>query len=119
MATILIIDDSPFIAMEIKNIVTQRDYEVVGHSRSGEDGIQKYADLKPDIVTIDIIMPGIDGIETAKRIREIDPEAKIVMLSSLCDKDTMKELEDADIKYVVEKPIEEGMLFEMLENVFG
>ena len=77
MKTLLIIDDSPFIAMEIKNIVSERGYEVVGHSRNGEEGIRKYDELRPDYVTIDIIMPGIDGIETAQKIREIDADAKI------------------------------------------
>lgn len=114
MKTLLIIDDSPFIAMEIKNIVSKCGYEVVGHSRNGEDGITKYEQLKPDYVTIDIIMPGIDGIETAQKIREIDRDAKIVMLSSLCDDETMKELQAADLKYIVEKPIDSERLMEAL-----
>lgn len=117
MKTLLIIDDSPFIAMEIKNIVSERGYEVVGHSRNGEDGIKKYDELRPDYVTIDIIMPGIDGIETAKKIREIDAEAKIVMLSSLCDEETMKELEAADLKYIAEKPIDADRLAEVLQSI--
>ena len=103
MKTLLIIDDSPFIAMEIKNIVSERGYEVVGHSRNGEEGIRKYDELRPDYVTIDIIMPGIDGIETAQKIREIDADAKIVMLSSLCDEETMKELEAAGLKYIADR----------------
>ena len=85
MKTLMIIDDSPFIAMEIKDIVTAAGYEVVAHARNGEAGIEKFKTFSPDVVTIDIIMPGIDGIETAKEIRKIDPNARIVMLSSLCD----------------------------------
>ena len=117
MKTLLIIDDSPFIAMEIKNIVSERGYEVVGHSRNGEEGIRKYDELRPDYVTIDIIMPGIDGIETAQKIREIDADAKIVMLSSLCDEETMKELEAAGLKYIVEKPIDAGALMETFNSI--
>jgi len=117
MKTLLIIDDSPFIAMEIKNIVSERGYEVVGHSRNGEDGIKKYDELRPDYVTIDIIMPGIDGIETAQKIREIDADAKIVMLSSLCDEETMKELKAADLKNIIEKPIDTNALMEMLDSI--
>ena len=117
MKTLLIIDDSPFIAMEIKNIVSERGYEVVGHSRNGEDGIKKYDELRPDYVTIDIIMPGIDGIETAQKIREIDADAKIVMLSSLCDEETMKELEAADLKNIVEKPIDTNSLMGVLDSI--
>jgi two-component system chemotaxis response regulator CheY len=117
MKTLLIIDDSPFIAMEIKNIVSERGYEVVGHSRNGEEGIRKYDELRPDYVTIDIIMPGIDGIETAQKIREIDADAKIVMLSSLCDEETMKELEAAGLKYIVEKPIDADALMETVNSI--
>ena len=114
MKTLLIIDDSPFIAMEIKNIVSERGYEVVGHSRNGEEGIRKYDELRPDYVTIDIIMPGIDGIETAQKIREIDADAKIVMLSSLCDEETMKELEAAGLKYI---PIDADALMETFNSI--
>lgn len=117
MKKLLIIDDSPFIAMEIKNIVTPEGYEVIAHARSGEDGIRKFEEFRPDFVTIDIIMPGIDGIETAQKIREIDPDAKMIMLSSLCDEDTMKELEAANLTHVVEKPIEADKLIEELAKL--
>ena len=117
MKKILIIDDSPFIAMEIKEIVTEAGFEVVGHSRNGEDGIRKYGEFTPDIVTLDIIMPGIDGIETANEIRKINPDAKLVMLSSLCDEDTKRELEEAGLDHVVEKPIDKAKLLEILESL--
>lgn len=115
MKKILIIDDSPFIAKEVENIVTEAGYEVVSHSRNGEDGIKKYREYMPDIVTLDIIMPGIDGIETANEIRKINPEAKLVMLSSLCDDETKRELNEAGLEYVIEKPIDKDKLIEVLE----
>jgi len=118
MKTLMIIDDSPFIAMEIKDIVTKAGYDVVAHARNGETGIEKYREFMPDVVTIDIIMPGIDGIETATEIRKINPEARLVMLSSLCDDDTMKELNDFNLNYVVEKPIDPDKLIEALNKVF-
>jgi len=117
--TILIIDDSLFIAMEIKNIVTDAGYEVVAHARSGEDGIKKFKDCSPDIVTLDIIMPGMDGIETAREIKKINPDARIVMLSSLCDEETRKELSDEGLDLVVEKPIERDKLIEALNLLAG
>ena len=118
MKTLMIIDDSPFIAMEIKDIVTAAGYEVVAHARNGEAGIEKFKTFSPDVVTIDIIMPGIDGIETAKEIRKINPDARIVMLSSLCDDDTMKELDEMGLNLVVEKPIDQKMLLEALSKCF-
>ena len=115
MKKILIIDDSPFITMEIGEIVTGAGYEVADHARNGEEGIEKYRECMPDIVTIDIIMPGIDGIETAEQIRKIDPEARIVMLSSMCDDDTKRELEEANLNLVAEKPIDKDTLLQLLE----
>ena len=79
MKTLMIIDDSPFIAMEIKDIVTAAGYEVVAHARNGEAGIEKYKTFSPDVVTIDIIMPGIDGIETARFSAKDVVRHKLVM----------------------------------------
>lgn len=118
MKKILIIDDSPFIAREISTILEGKDYEVIGHAKNGEDGISMYKELKPDIVTLDIIMPGIDGIETAAKLLEYDADAKIVMLSSLCDFDTLKEIHEMNLEYLIAKPIEPDKLIEALEGVF-
>ncbi len=119
MKKILVIDDSPFIAKEIEDILREKDYEVIGHARNGESGIDMYKELKPDAVTLDIIMPGIDGIETAGQILKADPEAKIVMLSSLCDYDTLQEIKDIGLKHLVAKPIEADQLIEALEDVLS
>ena len=116
MKKILIIDDSPFIAMEIKGIVSDAGYDVVAHARSGEEGIRKYKEYSPDVVTLDIIMPGMDGIETAREIKAINPDAKLIMLSSLCDDDTRKELEEEGLNFVVEKPVEKDKLLEVLNT---
>ena len=82
--TILVIDDSPFVYKQVKDMVEEKGgYEVIGSAKTGEEGIELYKQLNPDAVILDIIMPGIDGIETAQRILELDPNAKIMMLSSL------------------------------------
>lgn len=117
MDRLLIIDDSPFIAKEIGTIVEGHDYEIVGHAKNGETGIEMYKSLKPDLVTLDIIMPGIDGIETAEEILKIDPHAKIVMLSSLCDHDTMQEIEEIGLSRLVAKPINPDELIKVLDEV--
>lgn len=119
MKKILVIDDSPFIAKEIADILKEKDFEVVGHAKNGETGIDMYKELKPDAVTLDIIMPGIDGIETAALLLKADPEARIVMLSSLCDYDTLKEVQDVGLKHLVAKPIEPEKLIEALEDVIA
>lgn len=114
---VLIIDDSPFIAKEISTIIENEGYEIVGHAKNGETGISMYEELRPDIVTLDIIMPGIDGIETGQKILEIDPDAHIVMLSSLCDYDTIQEIEEIGLKLLVAKPIDPDKLLEALDKV--
>lgn len=112
MKRILVVDDSRFTCSEIKSIIPQDSYEVIGHAMSGEEAIQMYEELQPDIVTMDIIMPGIDGIEAASEIISLDKNAsdKIILLSSLCDTDTIEEIHSLGIKHFVPKPIEKDVL---------
>lgn len=117
MKKLLIIDDSPFIAKEIAGIIEDKGYEIVGHAKNGEAGIDMAEKLDPDIITLDIIMPGIDGIETAKELLNRNSRAKIVMLSSLCDYDTVQEVKEIGLNYLVAKPIEPEKLLEVLEKV--
>ncbi len=117
LKTVLVIDDSKFIVNEIESIVTKQGYEVVGHAKSGEEGITMYEKLKPDIVTLDIIMPGIDGIETAGEILKFDPKARIVILSSLYDHDSIEEINEVGLKYIIAKPIEADQMCEVLKQI--
>ena len=113
--TIMVIDDSPFASKQIKDLVEENGYEVIGYAKNGEEGIELYKELKPDIVILDIIMPGIDGLETAEIIMKADPSAKILMLSSLCDSDTLDEVRSIGLKYLIPKPWEDDVLLATLE----
>lgn len=113
--TILVVDDSPFASQQIKDIVEGNGYKVVGYAKNGEEGIRLYDELKPDITILDIIMPGIDGLETAEIILKNDPGAKIMMLSSLCDAGTLEEVKSIGLKYLVPKPWEDDVLLATLE----
>lgn len=108
MKRILVVDDSSFAYNEIADLVPSDEYEVITHAKDGEEGIRLYEELKPDIVTMDIIMPGIDGMEAAKEIIQRDPTAthKIIMLSSLCDMDTLNEVHALGMRHLIPKPIE-------------
>lgn len=117
MKTILIVDDSPFIAREIKDIVSDHGYEVIGCAKNGEDGIAMAKELKPDVITMDIIMPGIDGIEAAVEILKEIPDQKIIMLSSLCDQDTIEEIRNIGLEHLVAKPIEPDQLLDILAGM--
>ncbi len=113
--TIIVVDDSPFASKQIKDIVEENGYEVIGYAKNGEDGIKMYEELHPDIVILDIIMPGIDGIETAQILLKNDPDATILMLSSLCDSGTLEEVRSIGVKYLIPKPWEDDVLLATLE----
>lgn len=113
--TIIVVDDSPFASKQIKDLVEENGYEVIGYAKSGEEGIKMYEELHPDIVILDIIMPGIDGIETAEILEKSDPNVTILMLSSLCDTGTLEEVRAIGVKYLIPKPWEDDVLLATLE----
>ena len=113
--TIIVVDDSPFASKQIKDLVEENGYEVIGYAKSGEEGIKMYEELHPDIVILDIIMPGIDGIETAEILEKSDPDVTILMLSSLCDTGTLEEVRAVGVKYLIPKPWEDDVLLATLE----
>lgn len=80
---ILIVDDAAFMRMMIKDILTKNGYEVVGEAADGLQAVEKYKELQPDLVTMDITMPEMDGITALKEIKKIDPNAKVIMCSAM------------------------------------
>lgn len=113
--TIMVVDDSPFASKQIKDLVEENGYEVIGYAKNGEEGIELYKELHPDIVILDIIMPGIDGLETAEILMKNDSDVKILMLSSLCDSGTLDEVRGIGLKYLIPKPWEDDVLLATLE----
>ena len=113
--TIIVVDDSPFASKQIKDLVEENGYEVIGYAKSGEEGIKMYEELHQDIVILDIIIPGIDGIETAEILEKSDPDVTILMLSSLCDTGTLEEVRAIGVKYLIPKPWEDDVLLATLE----
>ena len=115
--TIMVVDDSPFASKQIKDIVEDNGYEVTAYAQDGEEAIELYKELKPDIVILDIIMPGLNGLETAEILKKQDPDVKILMLSSLCDSGTMEEVKSIGVKHLIPKPLEADVLLASLEMV--
>lgn len=115
--TIMVVDDSPFASKQIKDIVEDNGYEVIGYAKDGEEAIELYKELKPDIVILDIIMPGLNGLETAEILKKQDPAVKTLMLSSLCDAGTMEEVKSIGVKHLIPKPLEADVLLASLELV--
>jgi two-component system chemotaxis response regulator CheY len=83
MAKVLIVDDAAFMRISIKNTLTKNGYEVVGEAENGRIGVEKYKELAPDIVTMDITMPEMSGLDALKEIVKFDKGAKVVMVSAM------------------------------------
>lgn len=114
---VLIVDDSVFIHREMKNLLSDTEFEVVGCAKTGEESFELYNSLHPDIVTMDIILPGIDGFESAKIILKNWPEAKIVMVSSLAYGDTFESAKELGSCGFVAKPFDRDELLTSLRLI--
>ena len=111
---IMVVDDSRMIGMQMKNMLEGTDFEVAAYCRDGEEAIEQYGQVKPDLVTMDIIMPGMDGIETTQALLEEHPGARIIMLSSLAYDDTVESAENIGARGFIDKPLEKEPLLEAL-----
>lgn len=116
--TIMIVDDSIVTRHEIEELLKGTDFDVICQCRSGEEALEAFEREKPDIVTMDIVMPGMDGIETSKRLLERHPKAGIVILSSLVLDETLKKVKELgpSIPFVF-KPIKKSYLIGALLKV--
>ena len=112
---IMVVDDSRMICMQMKNLLQGTDYEVAAYCRDGEEAVEQYGEVAPDLVTMDIIMPGMDGLETAQAILEDYPDARILMVSSLAYDDTFERAKAIGARGFVDKPFHQ----EQLLKVFG
>lgn len=115
--SVLICDDAAFMRLMLKNILEQHDYRVVGEAVNGADAINKYKQLKPELVTMDITMPDMNGIEAVRQIRAYDPKAKIVMCSAMGQQALVIEAIQAGASDFIIKPFRADRVMEALQNV--
>ena len=116
---ILVVDDAAFMRMMIKNILVKNGYEVVGEAENGAVAVQMYKQLQPDLVTMDITMPDMDGIEGVKEILKIDPNAKIIMCSAMGQQAMVIEAIKAGAKDFIVKPFQQDRILQAVEKVLG
>ncbi len=116
-ARILIADDAIFMRMMIKDILTKNGYEIVGEAGTGTEAVLKYQQLKPDLVTMDIVMPEMGGIEAVKSIIKIDPNANILMCSAMGQKALVIEAIQAGAKDFVVKPFQPSRVLEAVARI--
>ena len=112
MKRVLIVDDASFMRMSIKNMLANYDFEIVGEAENGVMAIEKYKELQPDIVTMDITMPEMDGLEALREIKKIDPGASVVMVSALGQEAIIY-----GAKGFIVKPFKEEMLISALSKL--
>ena len=111
MAKVLIVDDAAFMRISIKNMLTKNGYEVVGEAENGAIGVEMYKDLHPDIVTMDITMPEMSGLDALKEIIKLDPQSKVVMVSAMGQEAMVREAIVSGAKGFIVKPFkEEGII---------
>ncbi len=119
MANILIVDDSRTSRKILKGILEGEGYEVVGEATNGQEGYDRYVELKPDVVTMDITMPVLDGIEALKKIKGEYPDAKVVMVTAAGQKTKMVEAVQNGASEFVSKPFEPEQLKKIIDKVIG
>ena len=113
---VMIVDDSRLVRVQLEDVLKGTDYEVAAYCRSGEDAIEQYAAVQPDLVTMDIIMQGMDGLDAAEVILKHDPNARIVMVSSLAYDDTFERAKAIGAKGFVDKPFHQEQLLKVFEQ---
>jgi two-component system chemotaxis response regulator CheY len=116
--TVLVVDDAVVMRMMIKNILTKSGYSVV-EAESGFDAVEKYKANRPDAVTMDMVMPDMDGIAAVKQIVAMDPAARIVMCTSMGQQQLVVEAVQAGAKSFITKPFQPPKILETLEKVLA
>ncbi|SNS05094.1 two-component system, chemotaxis family, response regulator CheY [Anaerovirgula multivorans] len=119
MKKVLIIDDAAFMRMSIKMMLEKNGFEVVGEAEDGIEGVKKYKKLKPDIVTMDITMPTMTGLEALINIKEFDPQAKIVMVSAMGQENMVREAIMQGANTFIVKPFKEEHIVEILNKILA
>jgi two-component system chemotaxis response regulator CheY len=117
--TVLVCDDAIFMRTMITDILTQAGYEVIGEAETGAQAVERYRQLKPDLVTMDIVMPDMGGIEAVRAICKDSPEAKILMCSAMGQQALVVEAIQAGAKDFVVKPFQPSRVLEAVQRLLG
>ncbi len=117
MKKVLVVDDAAFMRVTIKNMLVKNGYEVVGEAENGKIAIHKYHELRPDIVTMDITMPEMDGLCALKTIIQLDPNANIVMMTAMGQQGMVKEAVVSGAKGFIVKPFKEETVLSALAKL--
>ncbi|ABS60547.1 MULTISPECIES: chemotaxis protein CheY [Fervidobacterium] len=117
MAKVLVVDDAAFMRMMLKDILTKAGHEVVGEAANGVEAVEKYKELKPDVVTMDITMPEMNGIDAIKEIKKFDPNATVIVCSAMGQQAMVIEAIQAGAKDFIVKPFQAARVIEAIQKV--
>ncbi|MBB6449290.1 two-component system chemotaxis response regulator CheY [Geomicrobium halophilum] len=116
-SSVLIVDDASFMRMMIKDILDKNDFVIVGEAENGKEAVEKYKELKPAFVTMDITMPEMDGIQALKEIQAYDARAKVIMCSAMGQQAMVIEAIQAGAKDFVVKPFQADRVLDAVNKV--
>ena len=116
--SIMVVDDSRIVHAEMRKMLEGSEFQIVGSCRSGEEAIERYEELKPELITLDVIMPGMDGIETCRKVKDRWPEAQIFVVSSMAYDEIINKAVEAGAKGFLFKPFTKDTLLEGLRGAF-
>lgn len=117
--TVLICDDAIFMRSMVGKILTGAGFQIVGEAETGRQAVERYKALRPDLVTMDIVMPDMGGIEAVKEITAYDPTARILMCSAMGQQSLVVEAIQAGAKDFVVKPFQPSRMLEAVQRVLG
>lgn len=116
---ILVTDDAAFMRLMLKDILIKNGYNVIGEAQNGIEAVDKYKELKPDLVTLDITMPEMDGLTALKHLRETDPNAKVIMCSAMGQQAMVIEAIQNGAKDFIVKPFQPDRVVEAIKKIIG
>jgi two-component system chemotaxis response regulator CheY len=119
MSRVLVVDDSKFMRMALKNILNKAGMEVVGEAEKDIEAVEKYKELKPDLVTMDVIMPTESGLNAVRDICNYDPGARIIMVSAMGQESIIEEAMSLGAKGFVVKPVKSEELAKAISKALG
>jgi two-component system chemotaxis response regulator CheY len=116
---VLIVDDAAFMRLNLKNIIKEMDFEVVAEAENGLEAIEKYKEHSPDVVTMDITMPEMDGISATKEIKTFDDAANILVCSAMGQQSLVIDAIEAGAKDFIVKPFERERIKDAMKKLFN
>lgn len=116
---VLIVDDAAFMRIKLRDILEKNGYEVAGEAENGVEAVEKYKELNPDIVTLDITMPEMDGVDALKQIKAFDPNAAVLMCSAMGQQSMVMDAIRAGAKDFIVKPFDTERVIQAIDKIAG